>query len=276
MTHPHARLKPAAAFAGALVATVTGSVFADEPPADQLARDLRAKAAELQQLRVQRRAEAEQHDRDAASVRTQIGRLATEAEAVRGEVAAAEQRVEQQDRDLARHRAEADAAEAGIRAVAGSVATLARSLGGRAASGVPSVQPTAGRWAAQADRLGGERVADLADLADAIAATHEMVGRHLAGHRARSIENRVVDLAGAGVADHAYVLRLGSIAEVFITEDGRVSGVAAREAGRAWQTPLREPVHERVEQAVSVARQQSPPRLVDVPLVVPRAAGDGE
>jgi len=273
MTHQRARLIPAAAFAGALVATVTGSVFADEPPADQLARDLRAKAAELQQLRVQRRAEAEQHDRDAASVRTQIDRLATEAEAVRGEVAAAEQRVEQQDRDLARHRAEADAAEAGIRAVAGSAATLARSLGGRAAAGVPSVQQTAGRWAEQADRLGGESVAD---LADAIAATHEMVGRHLAGHRARSIENRVVDLVGAGVADHAYVLRLGSIAEVFITEDGRVSGVAAREAGRAWHTPLREPGHERVEQAVSVARQQSPPRLVDVPLVVPRGAGDGE
>lgn len=254
--------------AGFALSAWLASEAAAQPEDDReaLARAIRAKVAELQQLQQRVDAERAQLADDRRSVEQQIDRLRADVASVRSRTSELEQRVADRRARIEELTATAESANRRIGAVAGRAAELAGSLAERAGRGIPSVQR-------EADRLAGwrEALAGAADggRGDAIVALHEFIGGYLRSHRERTLNNRLVELRGTDVARHAYVARLGSIAEAFVTENGEASGIAARQAGAAWRSPLEPGRRERVVELIAILRKRSPPSMVEVPLMWP-------
>lgn len=234
----------------------------------QVAREIRAKVAELQRLDDALAAERQRLADEKRTLEARIERLEADLAEVRSSASDLETQVEQQRTKLDELRSQTEDATRRVKTVAGLAAELARSLAERARRGIPSIRQAADRLAGMAEALG---VAETTGQADAIADLHAFLGDYVQGHRQRSIENRLVDLPDGDIAKHAYVVRFGSVAEAFVTEDGGQSGIASREPGRAWRSPVSASTHAQLIALVAMLREQSPPRLIRVPLLLSEA-----
>lgn len=238
-----------------------------------LARSIRRAVAELQSLQRQQEAERAAHERSMRAVDRQIERIALDVESLRGKVGELQRELAKRRSQVEDDRAAAARAKGRRRAVAERAAGLVESMRRRAEVGVPGVRGLVERMGEAADSLRAERGPGTG--AESVSGVHELIGDYLRGHRERSIGNRRVELSEPGVARFAYVVRLGSVAALYLTEDGGVAGAAARQRDQRWRAPLGEARHERVRSVVAVLREQRAPRMVDVPLVI-RDAGEGQ
>lgn len=234
----------------------------------QVAREIRATVAELQRLDDVLADERRRLGDEKRTLEAEIERLEADLAEVRSAATDLETRIERRRTTLDELESESNNATRRVRTVADLAAKLARSVAARARRGIPSIRHEADRLAGMAETLDS---AEATAQADAIADLHALLGDHVQGHRQRSIENRLVDLSGSDVAKHAYVVRLGSIAEAFVTEDGGQSGIASREPGQAWESPASDSTHAQLIALVAMLREQSPPRLIEVPLLLPEA-----
>jgi len=252
-----------------ILASVSGAAGqADDPSTRQAtARQIRHAVAELQALQQRIRRERTDHQQAMRQLDQQIDRLEGDVERLRGEVAALQRDAEQQRATLAEHEQAASEADRRRAAAVERTTTLIQTLAQRARIGVPSIRDLADRMMQHASDL--RRAESPADQAGAVESAHDFLGDYLQSHRKRSITNRRLNLPQPGVARHAYVARLGSIAEVYLTEDGRVAGAAARSPERRWRAPLDQPRHGQVRGVIGVLREKRPPRLLNVPLALP-------
>jgi len=232
----------------------------------QVAREIRATVAELQRLDDALAAERRRLGDEKQTLEAGIERLEADLAEVRSATTDLETRIEQRRSTLDELESESNDATRRVETVADLAAKLARSLAERARRGIPLIRQAADRLAGMADALDS---AEATAQADAIADLHALLGDYVQGHRQRSIENRLIDLPGGDIAKHAYVVRLGSIAEAFVTEDGGQSGIASREPGQAWESPVSASTHAQLLALVAMLREQSPPRLIQVPLLLP-------
>jgi len=254
----------------AVLAGLCASAGAAAGSRAELAAAIRDRLAALQQLQRAAAAEREVHEREREPVQRQIERLERDVQRVRGEVQTLRADVECKRARLGEREQTADRAAAQVGAAAGRAADLAEALHRRSRRGIPSVQQLSGRLEDLAEPLPGDGAAD---RAEAVVALHEFVGDYLQSHRDRSIGNREVGMSEPGVARHAYVVRLGSVAELYLTEDGRTAGLAARQEGERWRSPLDAGRHERVSRVVAVLRDRAAPRLIETPVALPAAEG---
>ncbi len=246
---------------------VSAVTWGQSPSRDQLARQVRAKVVELQELQRQAQARRIEHARETEEMEAQIDRLGQDVAAVRSDIAQMEQRITGRRSRLADLRQTAADANARLEAAATIAATLVESVRARAATGIPAVRDTASRWAELTAALRSDAPTD---RADALVSFHESLGDYLQQHRERVITNRLVDQPRPGVARHAYVARLGGVLEMFVTEDGRTAGCASRLRDGPWRAPLEDDRHDAVSRAVAVLRDQAPPRLIALPISTAR------
>ncbi len=254
----------------AVVAGLCASAGGQAVSRAELSTAIRSRLAELQQLQREASAERDAHERERESVQRQIDRLERDVQRVRGDVQALRDGVERKRSRLAALSETADQAAVQVGEVTERAAELAGSLHRRSRTGIPSIQQLSDRIEELSEPLSGEGVIG---RAEAVVALHEFVGDYLQSHRDRSIGNRRVGMPEPGVARHAYVVRLGSVAELYLTEDGRTAGLAARREGERWRSPLGAGRHGRVSRVVAVFREQAAPRLIETPIALPAAEG---
>ena len=157
-------------------------------------------------------------------------------------------------------RVEATRIASAIEAIARDVQSTTRELRERLESGVPfQREQRVERLTAIEVGLGGEE----ADRARALVELLTVLGEEL--HLAESIEQRSdrVTLSD-GRRLHAYVVRVGLLRSVFISEDGSTVGISD-DAG-SWRTELDDGVRAAIVTLVATARGKQAPALVGIPL----------
>ena len=97
----------------------------------------------------------------------------------------------------------------------------------------------------------------------AIEALMTRAGDLLSTSRAIELTNEPVPLDGGDRRVHAWILRIGAVGTIFVSEDGEDVGV--RE-GEAWRTDLTADEREAVREAIAIARGRRRPALTPVPL----------
>lgn len=92
---------------------------------------------------------------------------------------------------------------------------------------------------------------------------------------AMQLSNEPVELVDGRVV-HGYVLRLGMLSSMFVSEDGGALGVAHRNAAGDWLYDLSNKKADAVRTAVAIVRKQAKPALTPVPLQLIKVDGEDE
>jgi hypothetical protein len=92
---------------------------------------------------------------------------------------------------------------------------------------------------------------------------------------AMQLSNEPVELVDGRVV-HGYVLRLGMLSSMFVSEDGGALGIAHRNAAGDWLYDLSNKKADVVRTAVAIVRKQAKPALTPVPLQLIKVDGEDE
>ncbi|MGQ3685831.1 MAG: DUF3450 family protein [Candidatus Loosdrechtia sp.] len=89
------------------------------------------------------------------------------------------------------------------------------------------------------------------------------------------LSNEPVGLADGRVV-HGYVLRLGMLSSMFVSEDGRVLGIAHRNPAGGWLYDVPRKKADAARTAIAIVRRKATPALATVPLQLIKTDGSDE
>ncbi|MEM9382972.1 MAG: DUF3450 family protein, partial [Planctomycetota bacterium] len=154
------------------------------------------------------------------------------------------------DAEISIARGRSERARAWIQRSRASIAALAETVTGSASL------PTDGEPRSYVDR------------ADALL---DRAGDAVAAARRIELSNESILLDGGDRRVHAWILRVGAVGSLFLSEDGEDAGLRGPGAREGWRTDLEDAERAAVRAAVAVARGRRRPALAPVPL----SLGDG-
>ncbi len=243
----------------------------DTEEREALARKIEKTVEKLQQVREKRRAARKRHREARKKVRAEIERLEADREEARGAVKKKKQAVQALRKKLEKAKARRSRAKRTLSAVAERAEGVARAMRKRITTGVPY------RRKRRSDRidgvlgaLGGE---DAAKQGKAVGDLLSFATDELQRASETELWNAPVTLRGGERRVHAYHYRVGLAAEAFVAEDGEEVGLADIGADRSWVLDLGRARRRKVRDAVQILRKRARPRILPVPLVLPRAEG---
>lgn len=236
----------------------------DQQPA-QLARQIRDAVTQLQDFRQQRLGEQREHERLADELQQQVARLEADLAQSQAMVVQNEQRLASLQEELSALRTNAQQVTAQLEETVNAARTTASAMHGRLTTAIPSLRALAPQLERIINRLQSQHAAG---RAEALADLYTFASDQLRRHREIDLDNRLIELPGSDLAAHAYVLRLGSINEIYVSEDGRELGIAARNAAQPWATDLSGSHRRQLLEVLSIVRQQTGAHIAAVPTVV--------
>jgi hypothetical protein len=153
--------------------------------------------------------------------------------------------------------------------LARTAAPVAERMEARVRTGIPHRRSErAGELGALARILGGD---EEEGRAGALRRFCVAAGRELQLAATRELSTGEVAL-GEGRRKHAYLVRLGLVNELCVTEDGVYVGIAARDAEAEWRFLEDSDDRRRAQTALACLRQRQPPRIAPLPFLL--EAGD--
>jgi TolA-binding protein len=230
---------------------------ASEPDRRALARKIRETVAQLQKIRAERRALQKQHENRVEELDQRIGALQRRLREVEAEAEQAQQRVDQVRDSIESGRDRAGQLRDAIAGSAEPVGKAAERIRDRVRAGIPL------RRAERTDELSS--IADRAasdgatGRAGAIDDFFSFLGEELQRAGERKQWNEPVRLEGGDRRVQAYQIRVGLVSQMFVGEDGRTLGLAAKRADPPWRTGLNADVERQIRTALEILQQRRPP-----------------
>lgn len=236
--------------------------------ADRIKNEIRAAVEELHAVRAQHLAQIERAESEGAEIDAQIRRLETNVEEVEVYLADSRSKAEGIEQKIA-------TAEAFSNRTTRFLDELCERAGSALSGWRPSL--TGGvSWAleprtAQLDRLIHALAGKGEERERALLEFWAFLNEELRLSHTLDERNQLVTLEGGGRSEHAYVLRLGLLQELFVSEDGSLAGTYVPGAG--W-IPEPEPMAaDGIRNLMNVARGRAAADLVPAPFSSARVRG---
>lgn len=234
-----------------------------DPAADAAARQLHEQLEQLSVIRKQRAGEAAAHQRQLTQTHRQIDRLKSDLEA-------SEKKLEDLGRNVADLESTRDKQQKLIAESTSALAAVSRTL-----------LPLAQTLRARIDQgIGFRRSERLATIDNAIEGLkNDRPEPQSAGIRglwtslaeqaqlslATQLWNEPVVMGDKRI--HAYVARLGLVAQWMVSEDAQTIGVSGPGSAGQWKTDLDPATRLSVKKAMEILQQHTPPQIIAVPLL---------
>lgn len=234
----------------------------------ELARQIQDAVRQLQAIRQEQRRQADLHASRVARTERQVATLREQLDGVKQAVRTGKDELQRLNESLTKDRQSAQDARAWIDLLASAVRPAAAQVRTRVQSGAGD----------QADRRATalDDVLRLLDDTDplrrmeGVRAFYRTLGDEWLPARSVTMSNRPIKLAGGDRMVNAWVVGLGLVTKIFVSEDESVVGV--RTAGsESWQTDLPLEVRQQILETMNVVREKRPPALTPVPVAIPEA-----
>lgn len=253
--------------------TLFGAVFCQAQPTEshgtereKVAREIRDIVEELQAVRHDAQRAEEEHQSQIGRIQRQIELLQqqlnpaeTAAEADRQEIVELEKQIRDRERAIAN-------ASKWIAHVSDSVKLLAVRAGQRVRNGVNEQQlRRLAEIAGTVELLSSD---DPVARVDGIREFFRVLGEEWLPARSVTLANQPVYTAGDQEMVHAWVVGFGLVAKAFVSEDGKLAGISSGEPESDWNLDLPEDAEQQVRELVGVVREQRPPAVTPLPIVI--------
>jgi hypothetical protein len=232
----------------------------------ELARAIRQMVEELHAVRRERLRADGQHAEELAVLERQIQRLDDELQSLESVTRSqADERAQLEKRILDENRAAASA-----RAWIDVAADVARPIAQRAHQRVdraagPQRFRRAGEFGNAARLLGqsdaSQRVEGLRELFRAF-------GEEWLPARSVTLSNEPVSLSGGEQSKHAWVVGLGFVNRLFVSEDGAVSGLWSNDPNAPWRLDMPDGTGRQIRDLLDIVRERKPPSISPVPVLI--------
>jgi hypothetical protein len=232
-----------------------------------LALEIQRQVEELQAVRREQRLLEEGHRDKVAALARQIETLERQWEPVQKALADERRQIEQLRESIAGEQKTAAESRAWIKQVVDAATPVVQRIAKRAnRSPLADAPKRAEDYAAALARL---KASDSSEQARGLEEFAKLIGEEWNPARSIDVTNERVEWNGGKNSQHAWVLRLGAVTKMFVTEDGRTVGVWTGDPKLTWRTELPSDIEAQVKQVVAIAREQRPPAVVPVPLARP-------
>jgi len=241
----------------------------------ELARRIRERLRELEQIRQERERARQSHQAKLNTLDQQVDRLRQDRQSVEGEVTALTETIDKRRGKLDALKQKREAAGSLLTATASKARDVAERAHDRIVRGVAfDREARLERVATIQEPLGSQ---NKVEKAEGVTELLGLMGQELKRGRSIELTNTPVVLEPGERRKHAHVLRVGLVGGGFVSEDGSTIGMAAVGHSKRWQMdPDRFP-RQPLRDAVGIFRQNEPPRLVSLPFPLARdgdASGD--
>lgn len=245
----------------ALIAITANLARAGSKENARLARELRAKLEAIHKLRATRLSKNQNHRERLARVDRQIQRLKDDTRSVQALVDADRALIQKLKADTKKSESERIAAALLISELADRALPVAEKTKARIDAGIPFQKD---------DRLTRitavvEGLKDKSPIKQGLALSElfSMAGEEL--RYARGIEFWNTRLPIGEQKIHAYVMRIGLVNQLYISEDGLQTGIFDPKADGLWRKALSDQERDRVLNALRVLQGRQPPEIAPLP-----------
>jgi len=248
-------------------ATKTEPATAAEERA-RIAEELRKTIQELHAVRAQRRLVLEGHQDRVSQVTQRVEALRKDVELLDQVVTAERQELTKLEGELAVAARDAEHARAWIDLAAQPVLGLAEHTLARIKAG-PALARSRREAAMQEARLALE-APDAFRKMEGLQLVLRFLSEEWSLAQSVSLSNQIVSSEEGKRQDHAWLLSLGLVTGVFVSEDGQTLGVWSGDSRQPWKVDLPADAREHVRAMLRMIRSETPPGLTNAPIWLPQ------
>ena len=240
-----------------------------KPPAPdprlQVATDIRSLVEQIQLLREQQRSAAEAQQDEVDSLKLQVSTLLQQVTSTEESVRVQNQEIADTETQLQANQQEVAQQEAWIGHTVQAVLPVALEIRQRVAQGTG--ENLGKRLAACDEALAAlETKNNQEQQALGVRNFFQALGGEWLAARNVTLANEALELQAGKQLSHAWVLRLGTAGQVFLSEDQRTFGVWANDPQNPWKTDIQPEYQQQILELFEVVREQRPPGLVPLPV----------
>jgi hypothetical protein len=228
---------------------------------DELAIAIRQQIEALHKVRARRLTAHQSHRDDLARVDRQIERLGEDKESVREVVAAHQKSVLSLQQSAKNRDRERMAAEQLIADMADKALPIVQQTLKRVDVGIPFQRGD--RLIRIKDIIKGLKESSGISKGEALVDFFKLAGEELRHARAIEFWNAPLQIGQQKL--HAYVVRLGLVNQIFVSEDGQQVGIFGAEERGSWRRDLTEGERAQLLSALKILQGRRPPELLALP-----------
>lgn len=231
----------------------------------EIARQIRQTVDELHSLRQEHRRSDDEHRSQIGRVQRQIELLQQELDPVETAAKTEQQTIIRLESQIQNQEKLAANAKAWINQAADNLKPLAVNVTRRVGAGVSEQKlRRLAEFSKAVELLGSEE--PLARV-DGIAEFLRVLGDEWLPSRSVTLSSDTVLVYSEQRQEHAWVVGVGLVAKVFVSEDGKLTGISLGGTGTDWELDLSEDVQQQVRDLIGVVREQRPPTVTSLPVM---------
>lgn len=239
-----------------------------------LALKIRKKVEEIHAVRMESLRLHENHKQETGGVEQQIARLEEQLE--KGNAAAEQERqsVERLRINIEKLKQDVQLIREMFVEISEKALTVAGSVRKYIEKGIPFHKQQ--RLSRVKQMLGDLRNSEIVTKGKALIALYKFIAEELRFGRSVDIWNEPVIIENGAVEKHSFQIRIGLVTQVFISEDGQSTGIAAKKKDTDWNVDIKNIYLPYLQKILSILRNRRPPEIIPVPISVADDARDKE